>query len=122
MDSREDKQKMRDKNASRVLFGVLVALVVIGGTTGAVWINKTRTEPVVATRQAPTPEAPAFTKAAQTARVAYDGVAGKTALELLKAKTSVVTKDSQYGPYVDSIDGIKAGDDNKYWSFYINGK
>jgi hypothetical protein len=55
--------------------------------------------------------------------VTYDGQAGKTALVLLKEKNStVVTKDSDYGPYVDSINGIAGGTGGKYWAFYVNGK
>jgi len=55
--------------------------------------------------------------------VTYEGQAGKTALALLKEKNStVVTKDSNYGPYVDSINGIAGGTGGKYWAFYVNGK
>lgn len=115
---------MRDKNASNMLLAIIAVLVVLGGATGAVWVNKTRQAPVAANAEPArsAPAEPAFAKTAATARLSYDGVSGKTALELLKTKAEVVTKDSQYGPYVDSIDGIRGGRDNKYWSFYINGK
>lgn len=46
----------------------------------------------------------------------------KTVLEQLKAREKVITKDSQYGPYVESINGIKGGTDNKYWTFYVDGQ
>lgn len=53
--------------------------------------------------------------------VSYKGITGKTALELLKEVAHVETKDSSYGTYVDSINGIKGGTDGKYWTFYVNG-
>lgn len=54
--------------------------------------------------------------------VTYKGVEGKTALELLKTEATVVTKDSSFGPYVDSINGVAGGTDGKYWAFYVNGQ
>ncbi|NCS32434.1 DUF4430 domain-containing protein [bacterium] len=54
--------------------------------------------------------------------ITYSGEEGKTALELLKLKDDVVTKDSSFGEYVDSINGIAGGTDNKYWLFYVNDK
>lgn len=53
--------------------------------------------------------------------VGYKGVDGKTALELLKEVAQVETKDSSYGVYVDTINGVKGGTDGKYWTFYVNG-
>lgn len=54
--------------------------------------------------------------------VSYDGVEGKNALELLKSKATVTTKQSSYGEYVDTVNGVQGGTDGKYWTFYINGK
>lgn len=52
----------------------------------------------------------------------YIGNKGETALAQLKrVAPNVATKQSSYGEYVDSIDGLKGGTDGKYWSFYING-
>lgn len=47
---------------------------------------------------------------------------GITSLEQLKQEASdVVTKQSEYGEYVDSIEGHKGGEKGKYWSFYVDG-
>lgn len=46
----------------------------------------------------------------------------KTVLEQLQAREKVTVKDSQYGSYVESINDLKGGTDNKYWSFYVNGQ
>lgn len=54
--------------------------------------------------------------------ISYAGEKGKTALAQLQAAAKVETKASEYGAYVDSINGIKGGQDGKYWTFYVNGK
>ena len=51
----------------------------------------------------------------------YDGQDGKTAMDILKTKATVVTKSSSYGAYVDSIDGVAGGSNGKYWTLYVNG-
>ncbi len=53
--------------------------------------------------------------------VTFVGVADQTVLDQLKANANVEVKDSSYGPYVDSINGIKGGADGKYWGYYIDG-
>jgi hypothetical protein len=54
--------------------------------------------------------------------ISYQGVAGKTALELLKSSHNVVTKTSSYGEYVESIDGIQGGTEARYWIVYVDGQ
>ena len=56
----------------------------------------------------------------QQTTIQYMGVNGKDAMELLKENATVVTKDSSFGEYVDSINGIQGGTDSKYWIFYVN--
>lgn len=47
----------------------------------------------------------------------------KTALDLLKQTSAVVTKGEKENAYVTEINGRKAGDAKKeFWSFYINDK
>ncbi len=54
--------------------------------------------------------------------ITYQAKAGETSLDQLKLEAdNVITKDSEYGEYVDSIEGNKSGIDGKYWSFYIDG-
>lgn len=53
--------------------------------------------------------------------VNYQGVDGKTALELLKQYTKVETKTfSGLGEYVVSINGLESIDGKNFWSFYVN--
>ena len=55
--------------------------------------------------------------------ITYTAKAGMTSLEQLQQEADqVVIEDSEFGKYVDSIEGHKGGTDGKYWSFYVNGK
>lgn len=107
---------MRDKS-SKVLLAVIVALVVaIVGSAGLVLnLQQESDKKPNISLKAPAEQQTNFTY------LRYQGQAGKTALELLKTEANVVTKDSSYGPYVDSINGVKGGTDGKYWAFYVNG-
>jgi hypothetical protein len=58
-----------------------------------------------------------------TRTLTYQGENGQTALALLKMHAyQVVIKNSSYGPFVETIDGVKGGTDGKYWLFFVNGK
>lgn len=63
-----------------------------------------------------------------TNNVSYDGVTGKSVMDLLKAQvndgsiTALQTQDSSFGEYVESINGVVGGADGKYWLFYVNGE
>jgi hypothetical protein len=54
--------------------------------------------------------------------ISFTAEPDKNVLEQLTAHAVVETKDSQYGAYVDSINGKKGGDDGKYWVFYVDGQ
>jgi hypothetical protein len=113
---------MRDKHSSNKILATIIALVIalIGGTG---WVVATHTPGTKKDNKVATTQHTAAVEAASTpvTHVSYKGVEGKTALELLKAKAKVVTKQSTYGEYVDSIGGVKGGEGGKYWTFYVNG-
>lgn len=96
----------------------IVALVVAAGIATAAWsISST-----------PKPAAPPKTTVAQSSQtqhrddITYTATAGISSLEQLKHEASnVITKQSSYGEYVDSIEGYAGGTDGKYWSFYVDG-
>jgi len=55
-------------------------------------------------------------------RVSFTANGNETVLDQLKAVNSnVVTKETELGAYVDSINGLKGGTDGKYWTYYVNG-
>ena len=114
---------MRDKPTPKKLLPIIIVLLVaMTGATGYVlstkYDQKDDKKPTAThhTEQKPVEK----TQPAGVQPVGYNGQDGKTALELLKANATVVTKDSSYGPYVDSINGVQGGTDGKYWAFYVN--
>lgn len=63
------------------------------------------------------------TDAATKDVVTYTASDEGTALEqLVELNDTVVVEESEFGKYVDSINGLKGGTDSKYWSFYIDGE
>lgn len=89
---------------------VLVVLVILGGS----YIAKTNSNPVTASTVSDTTATTATT-------VSYEGVEGKTAMELLKASHTVETKKFDFGEMVQSIDGV-APDSSHFWALYVDGK
>lgn len=62
-------------------------------------------------------------KQVQTTHVlSYQGENGQTALALLQKHAHVTVKNTSYGPFVETIDGVSGGTSGKYWMFYINNK
>ncbi|MGE5298025.1 MAG: DUF4430 domain-containing protein [Acidobacteriaceae bacterium] len=55
-----------------------------------------------------------------SSEIKYQGVEGKTAMELLKATHRVDVKNYSFGDMVTGIDGIEP-DNNHFWGFYVNG-
>ena len=108
---------MRETQISKKLFiGIAVALIILLGGAWTVWSSKLHNLPKpVVKNETSQPAAPT------NKNVTYSGVEGKTALALLQQKATVVTKDSSYGPYVDSVNGVQGGTDGTYWAFYVNG-
>ena len=54
----------------------------------------------------------------------YQATPGITSLEQLKseARDVIIVENSEFGAYVDSIEGHQGGTEGYYWSFYINGE
>ena len=58
----------------------------------------------------------------QRTEITYKATAGETSLNQLKREADgVITKTSEFGEYVDTIEGHQGGTDGQYWSFYIDG-
>jgi hypothetical protein len=98
------------------IIAVFSAVVLAIGVTAVVLTNQPTQSNETAVADAQKVEA------AQSERLEFTAEADKTVLEQTEAKARVVTKGSDYGPYVDSINDIQGGTDNKYWSFYVNGQ
>jgi hypothetical protein len=100
------------------LISIFVFLSVVTAGT-AVVLNRVNEEPKKDKTQAVAKVEPQV-KASTVVR--FTAEKDKTVLEQLQAREKVTVKDSQYGPYVESINGLKGGTDNKYWSFYVDGQ
>ena len=88
----------------------MAALLTIGGGSAYLIANQPEPTPKVSVEQRVDKE------------IAYQGVEGKTALELLKSKYKVETEEFPgVGEMVKSIDG-KAATDKQFWGFYVNGE
>lgn len=102
-----------------------VIIAVVALALGGFWYfdqsrsETARTNPSVS--QPVIEEAPRLSVSEQGKTVGYDGQEGKTALEILRALTSVTTKTSDFGEFVTSINGRAAEDGKEYWAFYVNG-
>ena len=99
-----------------IIISAIAAIVLLGGATAAL-----KYEAFHQPQQKP---ASSSSKPAALHRtdITYTAVAGETSLDQLKKESNdVVTKQSTYGEYVDSIEGSVGGTDGKYWSFYVDG-
>lgn len=112
---------MRDKSPKLLVPLIIGAVVALSAATGVVWSKKDNRQAAQETTASQSVAA-ANTNTTADDYFTYDGVEGQTALALLKAEADVVTKDSAYGPYVDTINGVVGGTDGKYWAFYVNGQ
>lgn len=46
----------------------------------------------------------------------------KNILDQLKDRAAVTTKDSPQGSYIESINTVRNGTGNRFWTFYVNGQ
>ncbi len=53
--------------------------------------------------------------------IAYDCNEGQTVLNILKEKADVKTQDSDYGVFVDEINGT-TNNNGGFWIYYVNGE
>ena len=95
------------KKNIKIVVGILIGLVLIGGGYG-LWF-KTH-------QQTSTPQV----SSAQTSVITYDGEEGRTVYDLLKSKYQVEASESSFGVMVNSINGLKATS-TKFWLYSVNG-
>lgn len=113
----EYNNKRMEQNSAKprrayLIGGILAVIILLAGATAF----------TLATRTNHSSSSTTTTAAQQQTTITYTGEKGKTALAQLKEREHVTTKSSQYGEYVDSINGVQGGTGGKYWSFYVNNK
>lgn len=96
------------------IVGTALAIVILVG--GVLFLSSLASQAAPQFKEAPVSRQ-------QTDTIAYTGQKDKTVLQQLKeAASGVVTKQSSYGEYVQSIGTLEGGADGKYWTFYVDGK
>ena len=69
------------------------------------------------------PQGQAVQDQSQFTYVKYQGEEGRTAVDLLKSKYNVETKEfSGLGEFVARINGVPVDTSKFFWGFYVNGK
>lgn len=101
----------------KIFAGVVLGLMLIaGGSIAAVNFAGGEGEPTAKTQ----PQNSQKTETNNSQNVTFTAVADKTVLEQLQQKADVVVKDSDFGPFVESINSVSGG--GKYWVFYVDGQ
>ncbi len=112
---------MKELLKNKVIIYVGLALLLIGGSGFIVSNNDNNVETGSKVTSSETKKAQTIVSNADGTVISYNGEAGKTALVILKTGAEVITKDSSFGEYVTSINGVQQTD-KKFWMFYVNDK
>lgn len=99
---------------------IILAIVLVGLIVGITYIAKPRQLPFYG-ELIPTNEQIRHNPVILNDYIRYPGGDGKNAFELLKARTSLQSKQYDFGVFVESINGVKP-DDKHFWKLYINGQ
>lgn len=104
---------------------IQIFIVIVGVAFIGIVYALTKQPQIVPTTNAPLPQNEQVSAPVQLvpgSQVAYRGVDGKNALEVLKATHVVETKDyGDLGAFVTSIDGVEP-DSKHFWAFYVDGQ
>lgn len=105
-------------NRKKTLIYVSIIVIVVAIAYAVVRPNWSNT-----TDQTASQTASAKTEQASPTEVSYVAKPGISSLDQLKTVArSLATQHSDYGEYVDAMEGHKGGDAGNYWSFYIDGE
>lgn len=107
-------------NNRKTLTVAFIILSLVALAVGTIWIGNNR--PVEPAASRPVESTQEQRPAKGRTEISYAAKPGITSLEQLRQEArDVVTQQSEYGEYVDSIEGHKGGDGGNYWSFYVDG-
>ena len=96
-----------------LLVGVVFAVITIAGS------NDEQTETQTTQTQQQTQD---DADEQETYTVSFTAEAGRTVLEQTHEHAEVETEDAGMGEYVIAMDGMTGGDDNRFWTYYIDGE
>lgn len=111
--------------AKNKLLLLILGLIVVVGLLVAAWAVNQKANESTSLQSSSSSTTQSVQTAVQVGQngelVSYQGVEGRTALDLLKSHAQVETETSSLGELVVSINGVKSTD-SKFWLYYVNGK
>jgi cytoskeletal protein RodZ len=116
-----NNKALEGKGMNKTKTLIIAAFVVVLGAIGVTTFVLTGQQQPAAQSNNQTSQQQEQTPKQDPNIVTFRGLPDETVLDQLKANATVEVKDSSYGPYVDSINGIKGGTDGKYWGYYVDG-
>ena len=99
---------------------IILAVLLVGLVVGITYIAKPRNMPFYG-ELIPTNERIRHDPVILSDYIRYPGQDGRNAFELLKERTSVESKQYDFGVFIESINGTKP-DDKHFWKLYVNGQ
>ncbi len=100
-----------------LIISSIVLLILIALSTAQIWLG-TDNQPA----KQPTDSKQAPAEQLANTEVSYIAEPGISSLDQLKkVANGLVTQQSEYGEYVDAMEGNKGGENGYYWSFYVDG-
>ena len=99
---------------------IVLAVVLVGLVVGITYIAKPRNLPFYG-ELVSTNERIRHNPIILDDYIRYPGQDGKNTFELLKERTSVESKQYDFGVFIESINGVKP-DDKHFWKLYVNGQ
>lgn len=106
------KQFLSTTRQKRIVFGVITGLVVALSITSYTVTTGVMSQTAPETAVSPQP----------VTEFTYVATAGTSVLTQLDQIADVKTQESEFGAFVDSINGTKGGTDGKYWLYFVNGE
>ncbi len=106
-------KKLIGSIAGVAIIGLIGFSVLTTSSSGPNVSDKTAEQVVV--------ETPQITVSEDGRTVSHDGQEGIAVLDTTRSLADVGTKDSDFGEFITSINGLSADANNEYWAFYVNG-
>lgn len=99
------------------LFALAGAILIALGITAIVLINQPakRVDKTVGAQQS-------AIQGETSDVIRFTATRGRSVLDQFKEHAKVETKNSDFGVYVDAVNGLRGGTNNKYWMYYVNGE
>jgi hypothetical protein len=102
------------RNTQKLIITIMIPVLLLTGAAVALFTINQSSDEQQAQSQAEDAQDPGT--------LTFTAEAGKTVLEQTKARADVETQDAGFGAYVYAINGLEAGTDDKYWTYFVDGQ